>query len=80
MMLTAAWILMGIAMVTAALLLDDLREEIEYNNEYGKRTDQETVYNLYSGDFEEVFRRRPSSAAAGYHKVYGEGSWDRMRA
>jgi hypothetical protein len=75
-----AWILMGIAIVTAALLLDDLREEIEYNNGYGKRTDKETIYYLHSGDFEEIFRRRPSSAAAGYHQVYGEGLQHRLRA
>ena len=34
-MLILAWIFMGIAILTSALLLGDLRREIEYNNMNG---------------------------------------------
>lgn len=34
-MLILAWVFMGIAILTSALLLGDLRREIEYNNMNG---------------------------------------------
>ena len=52
-MLTIAWILMGLAVIASGILLDDLAKEIEYNN---KNTDIVKDNVIYIGEVNELRR------------------------